>query len=80
MSRILLDTNIVSYLFKNDTRAFLYRNDLDNSVPYISIISKAELLRWPILRAWGRTRINRFKTTLQLYQTLQTSKILQNLN
>lgn len=46
MSTVLLDTNIVSYLFKQDSRAFLYEPHLLNQELAISLMTVAELLQW----------------------------------
>ena len=53
MSTVLLDTNIVSYLFKRDTRAAQYAPHLLNRELAIAIITVAELLQWAAVRQWG---------------------------
>jgi tRNA(fMet)-specific endonuclease VapC len=45
MNTVLLDTNIVSYLFKRDTRAVLYAPHLLNKELAIAIMTVAELLQ-----------------------------------
>jgi tRNA(fMet)-specific endonuclease VapC len=53
MRTLILDTNIVSYLFKNATQAALYVPHLRDSRLAISFVTLAELYRWPIIRHWG---------------------------
>jgi hypothetical protein len=40
---IVLDTNVVSYLFKGDTRASLYQPHVAHRLPIISFMTLAEL-------------------------------------
>jgi tRNA(fMet)-specific endonuclease VapC len=53
---VVVDTDVVSYLFKSDTRASLYRPHLDGQLPIISFMSLAELERWTLARGWGVRR------------------------
>ena len=54
---LVLDTDVVSYLYKRDTRAELYRPHLNDPPFIISFMSLAELRRWTLERGWGeRTR------------------------
>jgi tRNA(fMet)-specific endonuclease VapC len=60
---IVLDTNVVSYLFKRDTRAALYRPHLAGRLPVISFMTMAELDAWAEVNHWGqkqRERLERF--------------------
>jgi tRNA(fMet)-specific endonuclease VapC len=53
---LVVDTNIVSYLFKGDTRAALYQPHLDGRLLLISFMTLAELDRWALERNWGQAR------------------------
>jgi predicted nucleic acid-binding protein len=53
---VVVDTDVISYLFKSDTRASLYRPHLDGHLPIISFMSLAELERWTLARGWGARR------------------------
>jgi predicted nucleic acid-binding protein len=58
INRIVVDTNvIISYVFKQDSRAELYRKDLDNKQLIVSFMIVAELKFWANYRNWGATRI-----------------------
>jgi predicted nucleic acid-binding protein len=67
MDVILLDTNIVSFLFKGDSRAKSYATYLQGHRLAISFMTVAELYQWAAIRNWGTHRLN------QLEQTLMTN-------
>jgi predicted nucleic acid-binding protein len=56
MARAVLDTDIVSYLFKRDTRAERYRRHLHDTVVVLSFMTVAELEQWALQRRWGQRR------------------------
>jgi tRNA(fMet)-specific endonuclease VapC len=70
MNMVLLDTNIVSYLFKGDTRATAYSPHLLNQELAISMMTVAELFQWAGMRDWGNARIAELETLLQSYTIL----------
>lgn len=53
MQTAIVDSNIVSYIYKDDTRAALYEPHLTNVLAFISFMTLAELERWAIARNWG---------------------------
>jgi tRNA(fMet)-specific endonuclease VapC len=53
MSVLLIDTNIVSYVFKRDTRAAAYASDLNGQTLAVSFMTIAELYQWMAVRNWG---------------------------
>jgi tRNA(fMet)-specific endonuclease VapC len=70
MSTVLLDTNIVSYLFKRDTRANLYAPHLRNQELAIAMMTVAELFQWAAMRSWGEARVTRLEHSLERYTIL----------
>lgn len=52
----VVDTDVVSYLFRRDTRANLYRPHLENKLLVVSFMTVAELYRWAEERNWGEVR------------------------
>jgi tRNA(fMet)-specific endonuclease VapC len=54
--RCLLDTDVVSYGFRGDTRADLYRDYLTGTELAVSFMTVAELRRWALVRGWGMSR------------------------
>lgn len=56
MTPILLDTDVFSFVFKQDTRAALYLPHLDGAQPCLSFQSVGELRCWALARRWGEGR------------------------
>ena len=48
MSRLVVDTDVVSFLFKNHPIAKLYDSDLRGNTLVLSFMTVAELDRWVI--------------------------------
>src|SRR5215204_4345018 len=53
---VVVDTNVVSFFFKGDTRAALYRPHLDGRLQIIAAQTRAELELWTLINNWGRRR------------------------
>jgi tRNA(fMet)-specific endonuclease VapC len=67
---IVVDTDVLSYLFKGDTRAADYQLHLTGCQPIISFMTMAELEFWATQRSWGpRTceRLERFLTSFAIH-------------
>ncbi|MGI8539211.1 MAG: type II toxin-antitoxin system VapC family toxin [Rubrobacteraceae bacterium] len=56
MSPLVVDTDVVSFIFKRDSRAELYRPHLDGELLVISFMTVAELDLWTLERDWGEPR------------------------
>lgn len=56
MSQVLVDTNVISYVFKGDTRAEPYRILLEPHDWFVCFVTKAELSCWASERNWGHRR------------------------
>ena len=56
MRAVLLDTDVFSFVFKRDSRATLYANDLAGAQPCLSFQSVAELRYWAVISNWGEPR------------------------
>lgn len=67
MSTLLLDTNIVSFILKRDTRAAAYAPILHGSRLAISFMTAAELYQWAETREWGAPRIQRLEQAIASY-------------
>src|SRR4029077_13260854 len=70
MKAAVVDTDVVSMLFKGDTRALAYRSHVTGRLLGISFMTLAELERWSLERAWGLRR------KIELAQHLTRSAIL----
>lgn len=67
-SVVLVDTNVVSYIFKRDSRALPYlRKHLDGKILYASFMTFAELHRWAIQHQWGEQKLSRLTLYLERY-------------
>ncbi len=67
MTIVLLDTNVVSYVFKGDTRARAYAPFLQGQRLAISFMTVAELFERAATRKWGKARIRQLEQTLARY-------------
>ena len=67
MSTLLLDTNIVSYILKRDSRAALYAPLLRNNRLAISFMSAAELFQCAVIRNWGTPRTAQLERAIATY-------------
>jgi predicted nucleic acid-binding protein len=53
---VVLDTDVASFIFKDDSRVRLYRPHVHGKLWAISFQSVAEFEQWAILRHWGERR------------------------
>jgi predicted nucleic acid-binding protein len=67
MSTVLLDTNIVSFVFRRDTRAAAYAPLLQGNRLAISFMTAAELFQWANARKWGQPRFERLDQAIATY-------------
>jgi predicted nucleic acid-binding protein len=68
--RLLLDTCIVSYWFKQHPLAELYRPLLEDRLLGLSFITLGELYRWPLIKGWGPQRHQEYEEALKTYVVL----------
>lgn len=69
---LVIDTDVVSYLYKRDTRAQLYEPHLNDPPFIISFMSLAELRRWTVERNWGEKRCQELEEYLARYLVLHS--------
>ena len=55
-SPVVIDTDVVSYLFKSHPVAFQYLDELRDRTPVVSFMTVAELDRWVLAAHWGESR------------------------
>ncbi len=67
MNVVLLDTDVVSFLLKGDSRAKPYAPRLRGRRLAISFMTVAELFQWAAIRNWGPQRIHQLENTLDNY-------------
>ena len=64
---LVVDTDVVSYLFKQDTRGDLYKPDLRGHLLIISPMTRAELEAWALERKWGDRRRDEMRVHLKQF-------------
>jgi predicted nucleic acid-binding protein len=67
MSTIVVDTDVVSFVFKNHPTATEYLPDLIDRIPIISFMTVAELDRWALEARWGVARRTRLQEYLERF-------------
>ena len=75
MNIALVDTDVVSFLFKGHSSAYPYLPDLKDRALVISFMTLAELDRWVIQSKWGESRLQR-RAYLETYTVLPYSREL----
>src|ERR1700730_8910915 len=75
MKPVVLDTDVVSFLFKCDSRAQSYIQDLHNRQWLVSLMTEAELQQWALLANWNAQRIS-LRTFLQRFAVIPSSRDL----
>lgn len=67
MSPVLVDTDVVSFIFKKDSRARLFRRHLTGQSLVISFMTLAELHAWALQHRWGSARREQLTRHLNQY-------------
>lgn len=70
MQAILVDSNVVSFIFKDDTRGQLYEPHLEGKHACVAFMTVAELYRWAVAKKWGKRRIKELQQELSRYTVL----------
>ena len=76
MNAAIVDTDVVSMLFKGDTRAVAYQPHITGRLLGISFMTLAELERWGLERDWGERRKIELAQHLTRYVVLPVSREL----
>jgi predicted nucleic acid-binding protein len=63
----VVDTDVLSYLFRRDTRAEPYRPYITGRILAVSFMTLAELERWALQRDWGPVRRERMADFLSQF-------------
>jgi tRNA(fMet)-specific endonuclease VapC len=61
MDLVVVDTDVLSFIFKRDSRGEAYKPHLAGKEVIISFMTLAELNHWAIHRRWGKARKQRFE-------------------
>jgi predicted nucleic acid-binding protein len=72
----VVDTDIVSYLLRDDSRVDPYRPYLTGSHLAVSFMTVAELDQWVLTRGWGERRRQQLLDHLDLFTTILVDRQL----
>src|SRR5437588_6401948 len=76
MNAAIIGTDVVSILFKGDSRAERYRVHISGRLLGICFMTLAELGRWPLERGWGPIRRAELAQHLTRYVVLPANREL----
>jgi len=76
MNAAIVDTDVVSMLFRSDSRAVKFRDYLLGHLLGISFMTLAELKRWSLERNWGPGRRADLERYLKKFTVLPVSREL----
>lgn len=76
ISACVVDTDVISYLFKDADEAELYRPHLTDRLLMVSFMSVAELDRWVLHNSWGAARIGRLNAYLSQFAMYRANRTL----
>lgn len=76
MTSVVLDTDVVSFLFKSDSRAQNYLPHLRDRRWIISFMTEAELEQWALLSNWNPKRIEWLRVFLGRFVIVPSSRDL----
>jgi tRNA(fMet)-specific endonuclease VapC len=70
MAIVLLDTDVVSYILKGDSRAVSFAGLIQGNQLALSFMTVAELFQWAAIRKWGQQRVQHLEQALLAYLIL----------
>ena len=73
---VVVDTNVVSYIWKGDTRGTLYARHLQERQWIIAAQTFAELEAWPLKNGWGLPRHEALRAYLNNYTFAEVDKTI----
>lgn len=73
---VVVDTDVVSFFYKQDDRSEFYLPYLSHELPIISFMTLAELERWALSANWGQRRRSHLMTYLRRYAIYPSSALL----
>ena len=73
MNALVLDTNIISYLMKGDSRGELYKRHLEGKTLSISFMTIGELYEGAYRKEWSEKKLGKLKSELRKYLVIPFS-------
>ena len=68
--KVVLDTNIASFIYNRNSRARFYESAIRGMHPVISFQTLEEIMITPIKNGWGDRRFNELKAHLERYEVI----------
>lgn len=72
----VVDTDVASFVFKGDSRAALYRPELEGYHLLLSFQTIAELWQWAEISRWGDRRCRQLENFLDIFTAVYSSSEL----
>lgn len=76
MTAAVVDTDVISLVFKRDSRGEKYLSSLTAPSLLVSFMTEAELERWILQSKWITERIIRFRTYMKRFVSVPSSRDL----
>ena len=76
MSSVVVDTDVVSYIFKRHTLAARYEAEIEGHVALISFMTLAELDRWTMQSRWGPEHREQLRVYLEPFAVMSSDRTL----
>ena len=76
MNGVVVDTDVISLVFKGDSRAEKYFAALSAPDLLVSFMTEAELERWILQAKWGAGRTTLFRTYMKRFVSVPSSRDL----
>lgn len=72
----VVDTDVISYLFRLDSRADVFQPVLGEAIAFVSFMTVAEIERWALARNWGSARRARLTAFLEPFSIVLVDRSL----
>jgi len=73
VNEVVVDTDVISFIFKNHSIGSFYDPELVGRVLLISFMTVAEIERWALKHRWGHQRIHWLRLYLQRFTVVPSS-------
>ena len=73
MMQIVVDTDVLSFLFKDNPTGRLYEPEVSGREVYISFMTAAELELWAVQYHWGEHRLLRLRLYLNQFTVVESN-------
>jgi tRNA(fMet)-specific endonuclease VapC len=75
---LLLDTNVVSYLYKHNAYGKAYEDIVADAACFLALQTLAELEVWTIRSTWGKQTRANFETYLERFKVVEPNRSISS--